>query len=460
MKSTLLACLPWLLAPVGAPAAEGRTNVLLIMVDDMGWMDLRCQGNERLDTPRLDAFARSGMRFTDAYAASPVCSPTRAALITGLAPARVGVTQHGPNDDRFGPEDKRIREAETSGALPMDCTTLADRLKARGYATAFFGKWHLSDTHTRTSKGMDDPAYWPDKRGFDLNFGGFGRGGPPTYFDPYRIPTIPDRKPGEYLTYRLAEETNAWMKAHAGKPFFICLWTFNVHYPFEAPPELVKKYQPRLGRGLINATYGGQVEATDIGVGRVLEQLEKLGLADDTLVIFTSDNGGWTGATDNRPLREGKGHLYEGGLRVPLAIRWPGVTKPGSESAVPVVTMDLAATILDATSTTLPVDQPLDGETLRPVLAGTGGLKREALCFHYPHWAFHGSNRPGGAIRRGDDKLIEFFDGTAPELYDLADDPGEARNVAADRPELAKQLLDELRRWRKEVGAKMPTPVR
>lgn len=432
-------------------------NILLIMVDDMGWMDLRCQGNDRLDTPNIDALARSGMRFTDAYSASPVCTPTRAALMTGQAPGRLWITQHGPNNDRFGPEDKTLREPDTYGALPLHHQTIADLLRENGYATGLFGKWHLSDTRTRTFQGSDDPAYWPDKRGFDVNIGGYGRGGPPTYFDPYGIPTLKDREPGEYLTYRLADEINTWMEQHADQPFFVCWWPYNVHFPFEAPEELVEKYKPRVGDGLINATYGAQVEAMDIGVGRVLDKLDELGLAGNTLVIFTSDNGGWSGATDNRPLREGKGHLYEGGIRVPLMIRWPGVSQPDTVSAAPVHTMDLAATILDASSTDPPAEAPLDGESLRPLLARSGELEREAVFFHYPHYAFHGANRPGSAIRRGSLKLIEHFDDGSVELYDLENDLGETRDLSREMPEVAARMAAELSAWREETGARVPT---
>lgn len=440
--------------------AQDSPNIVLIMVDDMGWMDLRCQGNDRLDTPNIDRFFSQGMHFTDAYAASPVCSPTRAALITGQSPARLGITQHGPNDDRFGPKNKVIREAETSGALPLDQVTVAERLKTKGYATAFMGKWHLSDTGTRVSKGKDDPAFWPEHQGFEINLGGCGKGGPPTYFDPYKIPNLPDRKPGEYLTDRLADEANNWIKAHADQPFFLNLWLYNVHWPFEAPEDLVTKYKARIpDGGPINPIYAAQIEATDIAIGKVLEQLEKLNLADNTLVIFTSDNGGWTGATDNRPLREGKGHLYEGGMRVPLAIRWPGVSKANTTSRTPVVSMDLTATILDASGTLASHDRPLDGETLRPILAQSGPLKRNALCFHYPHYAFHGTNQPGGAIRKGNYKLIERFADHGIELYDLEKDLGESRNIADKHPELAEELLNDLHAWQKEIGAKMPERI-
>lgn len=441
--------------------AEDRPNIILIMVDDLGWKDLRCQGNDQLDTPNIDRFFNQGMHFTDAYSASPVCSPTRAALITGQSPARLGITQHGPNDDRFGPENKVIREAQTSGALPLDQVTVAERLKSKGYATAFIGKWHLSDTRTRESKGKDDPAFWPDHQGFDINLGGCGKGGPPTYFDPYKIPSLPDRKKGEYLTNRLTDEANNWIKAHAEQPFFLCLWTYNVHWPFEAPEELITKYKARIADGgAINPIYAAQIEATDIAIGKVLEQLEKLNLANNTLVIFTSDNGGWTGATDNRPLCEGKGHLYEGGMRVPLAIRWPGITKANTTSQTPVVSMDLTATILDASGNLASHDRPLDGETLRPILTQSGPLKRDALCFHYPHYAFHGNNHPGGAIRKGNYKLIERFADNGIELYDLAADLGESRNIADEHPELAAELLKDLHAWQKEIGAKMPERIK
>jgi arylsulfatase A len=304
------------------------------------------------------------------------------------------------------------------------------------------------------------PQYWPEHQGFDVNIGGCGLGGPPTYFDPYRIAAIKPRKTGEYLTDRLADETIDFLQKNQNQPMFICLWTYNVHYPFEAPGNLIAHFKGKEGPGLKNATYAAQIEATDRAVGRVLDEVDRLGITKNTLVIFTSDNGGWDGVTDNRPLRAGKGYLYEGGLRVPLIIRWPGITDQpaiaSTTSNTPVISMDLSATILDAAGAKLKENESLDGVSLRPLLQGQP-LNRQALYFHYPHYAWHKSNRPGGAMRQGKYKLIRHYDDNSVELYDLASDIGEKENLAAKMPDLARSLNAKLSQWLKETGAQMPT---
>lgn len=444
-KTTCFFVVCCLVAIVANGNVTDKPNIVLIMTDDMGWMDLHCQGNSILRSAHIDTLARQGVRFTNAYAAAPVCSPTRAALITGLAPARLHITQHGADGPQFWPEDRRVQPPPTKDSLPHETTTLAERLKSAGYASGFFGKWHLGS----------DPKFWPTEHGFDVNIGGCGFGGPPTYFDPYRIPTLPPRKTGEYLTDRLADEAIAFLRCERDGPLFVCLWTYNPHYPFEAPAELIPHYQGREGPGLKNPVYGGQIEATDRAVGRVLDELTRLGMAEETLVIFTSDNGGWSGATDNRPLRAGKGFLYEGGLRVPLIVRWPGVTKAGAVNDTPVVSMDLTATILDAASVTLGEHESLDGESLRPLFQG-GKLERDALFFHYPHFAFHKANRPGSAIRSGRYKLILWYDDDSVELFDLDKDLGEKENLTEMKPEVAQRLMARLHGWLVSTKAGLP----
>lgn len=431
--------------------AADQPHVLCIMADDLGWIDLHCQGNQKLRTPNLDRLATQGVRFLNAYAAAPVCSPTRAALITGLAPARLQITQHGADGERFWPEDRQVQPPPSQHELSTDTKTLAERLRAAGYATGFFGKWHLGDS----------PEFWPTQHGFDRNVGGCGFGGPPTYFDPYRIPTLPSRKRGEYLTDRLADEAISFLRTENDRPMFLCLWTYNPHYPFEAPEDLIADYQGKEGPGLKNPIYGAQIEATDRAIGRVLQELKRQGIEDETLVIFTSDNGGWTGATDNRPLRAGKGFLYEGGLRVPLILRWPGVTEAGMTEQAPVISMDLTATILDAAgvagdSSSADDQQSLDGESLRPLFSG-GRLQREALFFHYPHFAFHKSNRPGSAIRWGRYKLIRHYDDDSVELFDLEQDPSETRDLSKELPEVSTRLTQRLVDWLQATGAGIPT---
>ena len=432
------------------------TNVLLIMADDLGWKDLNCQNNPKLKTPNLDRLAMQGVRFTDAYAAAPVCSPTRAALMTGQAPARLKITQHGPDIKAFWPDDRIIQPPPSSNELLHHHQTLAETLKSRGYATAFFGKWHLGNAQ----------EYWPTHHGFDVNLGGCGFGGPPTYFDPYRIPTLPPRQKGEYLTDRLADETIDYMRSNHDKPMFVCLWTYNPHYPFEAPEELIDAYHGKEGRGLKNPIYAAQLEATDRAIGRVLDELDHLHLRQNTLVIFTSDNGGWSGATDNHPLKKGKGYLYEGGIRVPLIIRWPGRTSPNTIDSTPVISMDLSASILEATgekadSASLITKNPttLDGISLLPRLRGAS-LDREEIFFHYPHFAFHRENRPGSAIRRGRYKLILNYDDSSTELYDLEQDLSEKTDLSESMPELRDSLLESLTVWLDSVDADRPARIK
>ena len=301
----VLAVLAALAAHPGA-ARAAPPHVVLIVADDLGWMDLRCQGNDRLNTPRLDALAKQGVRFTSAYAAAPVCSPTRGALITGLAPARLRITQHGQDGPAFWPKDRKLQPPAAEHVLPLKTVTVAERLKEAGYATGFFGKWHLSGDDDAKDRAAGGPDFWPEHQGFDVNVGGCGLGGPPTYFDPYRIPALKPRKKGEYLDDRLADETVAFMRGNHTKPMFVCLWPYSVHYPFEAPADLIAKYKGKEGPGLKNATYAAQIEAADRAIGTVLDEIDRLGIAGDTVVIFTSDNGGWDGATDNRPLRRAR----------------------------------------------------------------------------------------------------------------------------------------------------------
>jgi len=434
----------------GPLTASEKPDILLILTDDMGWMDLRVQGNQKLHTPAIDRLAAEGVRFPNAYSASPVCSPTRGALMTGLAPARLQITQHGPDQKQFWPESRKVQPPKTSPRLPEGSVTIAERLREAGYATGFFGKWHLGS----------EESDWPLSHGFEINIGGCGFGGPPTYWDPYRIPALEPRKKGEYLTDRLADEFIDWLgkkEENEDRPWFVCLWTYNPHYPFEAPADLVAKYEGKEGAGLKNPIYGGQIEATDRAIGRVMKELEQQGQLEDTLVIFTSDNGGWSGATDNRPLRKGKGYIYEGGLRVPLIVRWPKVARSGIIEQAPVISMDLAATVLDAAGLVVEQDS-LDGQSLRPLLAGEA-WDREALYFHYPHFAFHKANRPASAIRSGPYKLIYFYDDESVELYHLEEDLSESIDLAPKQPERAAAMKAQLLQWLENVGAGLPTRI-
>ena len=435
----------------GAPAR--KPNILFILIDDMGWMDLGCQGNANLRTPHIDAFAKQGMRFTDAYAPSPVCSPTRAAIMTGQSPARLHITNHLPHQDRFTPDDSKFLPAEMRDHLPLEYVTIAERLKNDGgYATAFIGKWHL---YTK-----DDAQFNPLAQGFDINLGGCSFGGPPTFFDPYRIDFLPNRKKGEYLPDRLADETIAFMKEqHAqGKPFYTALFNYTVHWPMEAPEELVAKYKDRPLKGYNDHRYAAMIEAMDTAIGRVLRALDDIGIAEDTFVVFTSDNGPYGGVGDCRPLRADKGHLYEGGIRVPLIVRWPDQVKNGTVSAEPVILTDFYNTLLEVAGLEPAADAPADGESLVPLLRGTGAPVRKAIHFHYPNFAFHKDNRLGSAIRMGDYKLIKFFDDDSVELYNLKKDISETKDLAREMPERASRMRKRLEKWLADSDARLPRP--
>ena len=440
-----------------ASTARKQTNLILIMIDDLGWMDLHCQGNERLDTPNIDKLASQGMRFTDAYAAAPVCSPTRAAIMTGQSPARLRITNHLPDREQFQPDDAKLRSAMMLEHLSLEHVTLAERLRDGGYATAFLGKWHLSGQDK--DGDFAEPKLRPEHQGFDVNVGGCGFGGPPSYFEPYRIPNITPRREGEYLPDRLADEAIDFVRANRRKPFFVALWNYTVHWPMQAPKNLVGKYESRVGPGIKDARYAAMIEAMDAAIGRVLTTLDDLELSDDTLVIFTSDNGGFGGVSDCRPLRASKGYLYEGGIRVPLIVRWPGVVRGGATCRTPVISTDFYPTLLEAAGLPGETGKTLDGESILPALRQTGRLKRKAIFLHYPNYAWHRSNRLGGAIREGDYKLIKWYDDGSVELYNLADDLSEKNDLSEKMPGKAANLKRKLEAWLAESKAAMPKPV-
>ena len=429
-----------------------KPNVLFILIDDMGWMDLGCQGNKNLHTPNIDNLAKEGMRFTDAYAPAPVCSPTRAAIITGQSPARLQITNHLPHQDRFTPKDSKLLPAKMLNHLSLESETLAERLKIDAhYATAFIGKWHLYTGR--------DKKYNPLNQGFDINIGGCSYGGPPTFFDPYRIDFLPDRKKGEYLPNRLADEAISFISEQKSKdkPFFVALWNYTVHWPMEAPDKLVEKYKNLPVKGYRDHRYAAMIEAMDIAIGKVLKSLDDLNITEETLVIFTSDNGPFGGVGDASPLRADKGHLYEGGIRVPLIVRWPGKVEAGVVEKTPVILTDFHPTILAATGLDLNSTIPNDGDNLIPLLEGKKEFKNRALYWHYPNFAFHRDNRLGSAIREGDHKLLHFYDTDSIELYNLKKDISEKNDLSEKMPQLAQKLKGKLSSWLKESGALMPT---
>lgn len=448
-----------------------RPNVVVFLADDLGQRDLGCYGSTFYETPHLDRLASQGARFTDAYAACPVCSPTRASLMTGQWPQRLGITDYigAPLTPEQWKRNTQLLPAPYADRLPLDAPTLAKAMKAAGYATFFAGKWHLGPE-----------GWWPENQGFDINRGGHDRGGPyggKKYFSPYGNPRLTDGPDGEHLPDRLAAETAAFIEENRDRPFFAYYSFYDVHTPLMAREDLKKKYEAKRERlGLQekwgregerdvrlvqeHAVYAGMVEAMDQAVGRVLAKLDELGLADNTLVVFTSDNGGLSTSegwpTSNLPLRGGKGWLYEGGIREPFIARWPAVIKAGSVVSDPISSPDLFTTLLDITGSSPLPGQKLDGVSLMPAFQGKP-LPERSLFWHYPHYGNQGG-APGAAIRRGDWKLIEWYEDNRVELFNLASDLAEHQDRAAMEPATVERLRSELKSWQQEVGARFPIP--
>lgn len=435
-----------------APASR-PPNVIFILMDDMGARDLGCTGSRFFETPNIDALAASGMQFTSAYAACPVCSPTRASILTGKYPARLGLTDWLPGR-RDMPTQKLLRP-EILNHLPLEEDNLARALKGAGYRTGSIGKWHLGG-----------PAFWPEKQGFDVNVGGTGAGSPPGGYFNFRTPNLQAASPEEYLTDRLTAEAEKFIEASRDRPFFLYLPYYAVHIPLQAKEALVARYREkaRPGEPQNNPVYAAIIQSVDEGVGRILRKLDDLKLADRTAVFFTSDNGGLsvkegpnTPATSNAPFRAGKGYLYEGGIREPLIVRWPGVTAAGSRCEEPVSSMDFYPTILEMAGVSLQKGQVVDGVSVAPLLKGGGKLQRQALYWHYPHYSNQGG-KPGGAVRADNLKLIQFYEDDRVELYDLAKDVSETKDLAAEMPAETARLKRMLEDWRRSVGARMPSP--
>ena len=432
-------------ASLSAAESINKPNIIFILVDDLGWTDLGCFGSHYYETPNIDRLAAQGMRFTNGYAACTVCSPSRASFLTGQYPARLHVTDWIAGHNR---PYAKMRIPDWTMRLLPELPNLAKELKAIGYATASIGKWHLGPKES-----------WPDKVGFDLNVAGTHAGQPPNYFSPYKIETIQDEKDGEFLSDRLTDESLKFIEANKTRPFFLYLPHYAVHTPLMAKPAVVEKYKAKSDPTGThkNPVYAALVESVDDSVGRLMTKLEELKLSENTIVVFTSDNGGLIGATSNAPLRVGKGSAYEGGVRVPLIVKWPSVTLPGSTNNTPVIGTDFFPTFLAATGLQAPQGHAVDGENLTPLLSGNGGLKRDALYWHYPHY-HPGGATPHGAIRQGDWRLVEFFEDNHVELYDLKNDIAETRDESKNQPDKAADLTKKLHAWRESVGAQMPTP--
>ncbi len=440
-------------SPVPAADAKATTagrppNIIHILIDDMGWTDLGCMGSDLYETPNIDRLAAQGMRFDNAYSACTVCSPTRAATMTGRYPARLHITDwiHGSNRAKA-----KLKIPDWTQYLPDAEVTVAEALKPAGYVSASVGKWHLGD----------GPEHYPTTQGFDVNVAGYGAGSTPRYFSPYKIPTLDDGPPGEYLTDRLTTEACRFITANRDRPFFLYLPHYTVHTPIQAKADLVEKYRRKVKPGMrhTNAAYAAMIESLDEGVGRLLRTLEAEAIADRTLVVFTSDNGGLMQpgySTVNLPLRVGKGSVYEGGIRVPLIVKWPGVTPAGSVCHEPVVSIDFLPTYVEIAAA--PRRDGVDGRSLAALLRDPNArLDREAIYWHYPHY-HPGGATPYGAVRARDWKLIEFYEDNHVELYNLAADIGETKDLASALPEKADALRGQLHDWRHGVTAQMPAP--
>ena len=450
-------------------------NFIVVLMDDMGWRDLGCTGSTFYETPNIDGIAARGVRFTDAYASCPVCSPSRASLLTGRYPARVGVTDWIGGDSRG-----RLISAPYLHHLPLEEHSLARALKAGGYRTWHIGKWHLGGG-----------GFLPEHHGFDVNFGGCEWGSPRNgYFSPWDIPGLENGPEGKYLTDHLTDESVRLISLEDDRPFFLNLCYYAVHMPVQAKEEHIARFREKAARTGLDAiepfeegehfpcehkrerrvtrrklqsdpVYAAMIWSLDENIGRLLAAVEQAGKAEDTVVIFTSDNGGLATAegspTCNSPLSEGKGWMYEGGTREPLLVSGPGVAQPGTTCDVPVTTPDFYPTLLELAGLDPIPGQHCDGVSLVPLLGGATELDREAIYWHYPHYGNQGGT-PGCSMRAGRHKLIEFFEDNRLELYDLEADPGENTNLAPDQPQLAKELHARLVAWREEVSAKLPVP--
>jgi arylsulfatase A-like enzyme len=443
--------------PAPAEEAPRPTNIVFILADDLGWTDLGCCGSRYYETPHIDRLAGQGVRFTCCYTAGPNCQPTRAALMSGQYGPRTGVYTVGTGARGLA-ELRKLQPVENVTKLPLDRVTVADALKARGYATGMFGKWHLGQ----------DPDHHPGKRGFDSAIESMGK-----HFAFRTSPPTPTR-PNEYLADFLTDQALAFIDRNKDRHFFLYLPHFGVHVPHEAKAELIARFKDRpAAGGHKDPVYAAMIASLDESVGRIMARLDELKLADRTVVLFSSDNGGVGGYaemglkardhTSNAPLRGGKGTLYEGGVRVPLLVRWPGVTPPGKVCDEPVISVDFYPTFLDIAGGKADPRVTLDGVSFRPLLsAPEAKLGREALYWHFPGYLEGGPRdwrtTPAGAIRAGDFKLLEFFETGKRELYNLKDDLGQKHDLAAAQPEKVKELHQKLVAWRQAIKAPMPTP--
>ena len=461
---------------------SSKPNIILILLDDLGWRDLACTGSDFYETPNIDKLAAKGVTFTSAYASCPVCSPSRASIMTGKYPATVGITDWIDHGGYMHPLKGRLIDAPYIKDLPRSEFSLASALREGGYHTWHVGKWHLGGE-----------GYYPEDHGFEVNIGGSVAGAPSHqygYFSPWNLPNLQNQEDGKYLTDYLGDEAVRLIEQNDGQPFFMHLSHYAVHHPLQAPAELVAKYEQkakdmgldkikvleegepfhtedkqgmRILRRLVQShpVYAAMIESMDTSVGRVVEALERTGQLDNTLIVFTSDNGGVATSegspTTNLPLIEGKGWMYEGGTRVAFLASWPGVIAEGSQCDVPITSTDIYPTFLEAAGLPLLPQQHTDGVSILPLLKDGNSIPRESLFWHYPHYGNQGGT-PGCSVRKGDYKLIHFFEDNRLELYNLREDVGEQHNLAAEMPELAEELRQQLWAWIESVEAKIPQP--
>ncbi|NLF68962.1 MAG: sulfatase [Candidatus Anammoximicrobium sp.] len=458
MLTALLVALPQAIRAADAPPSASRPSIVFVLADDLGWADLGVQGSHYYETPHIDRLAAQGMRLT-CYHNCQNCAPTRAALISGQYAPRTGVYTVG-GIGRFAWQTRPLRPVDNVENLPLDKITIAQSLKTAGYVTGLFGKWHLGQ----------QGDYHPGRRGFDEAVVSMGK-----HFDFATSPRTA-YPPGQYLADFLTDQAVDFIRRHKDRPFFLYLPHFAVHTPLDAKPELIDKFKtkPPAG-GHRNPTYAAMIASVDASVGRVLATLDELKLAERTVVIFSSDNGGVGGyareglgtdsndITDNAPLRSGKGSLYEGGTRDPFIVRWPGVTRHGSTCDAPAIHVDLYPTLLEIAGAEPPAGYALDGESLVPLFRGAGdSSQRRPIYQHFPGYLGMGRDHwrttPVGLIHAGDWKLMEFFEDGRLELYNLRDDVGETKNLASQMPEKAQELYAQLLAWRQAIQAPMPTP--
>jgi arylsulfatase A-like enzyme len=459
MAKFWLPSLAWLVSlaaiPVLAAEDSPKPNIVFIMADDLGYTDVGCFGSRYYETPHIDRLATQGIKLLN-YHHCQNCTPTRAALMSGQYAARTGVYTVG-GIERFDWSQRPLRPVENVTQLPLDRDTIAQQLKAAGYATGMFGKWHIGQ--------QDD--YHPSRRGFDEAIVSMGK-----HFD-FATSPVTEYPEGTYLADFLTDKAVDFIQRHKDQPFFLYLPHFGVHSPYQAKADLIAKFQakPAVG-GHNNPTYAAMIASVDESVGRVMQTLEELKLADNTVLIFTSDNGGVGGyvreglkrsgdVTDNAPLRSGKGSLYEGGTRVPFIVRWPSVAPAGASCDVPGIHVDIYPTLLELAGAPQP-RQVLDGESLVKLFRDPAAkLKRDAIFQHFPGYLGAGANSwrttPVSLIQSGDWKLMEFLEDGRLELYNLRDDVGETKNLAAEMPAKAKELHARLVAWRNEVKAPLPT---